>query len=157
MTIRSRACTLMSTIAMAHVACGQGLPAPTRTAYKCELAGKVTYSDAPCLNAKKVELEPTRGLSATSGREMVGPDVRHERHRELMAEAIHPLTGMDSKQVEALGRRRKLKPDAQQACQQLDVDIPVAEAAEKRASQKSLPQAQSTLLTLRRKFVALQC
>jgi hypothetical protein len=33
---------------------------PTRTAFKCVVAGKVTYSDAPCEGAQRVDLQPTR-------------------------------------------------------------------------------------------------
>jgi len=45
------------------------LPEPTRTVFKCEEAGKVTYSDAPCLGAQKVDVQPTRGLNKSSGTE----------------------------------------------------------------------------------------
>lgn len=135
----------------------QSLPAPSRTAFKCEVNGKVTYSDAPCLGAKKVELEPTRGLNSGVGAVLPGKDVRREREREILAEAIQPLTGMDSKQHETFGRRFKLPPDVKQACSKLDRQIPSAEAEEKGAAKADLPPLQSKLLVLRSKYRELKC
>lgn len=60
---------------------------PSRTVYKCEAAGKVTYSDEPCAGAVRVEVEPTRGLNKSSGSERTGADVARERRREGIAEA----------------------------------------------------------------------
>jgi hypothetical protein len=51
------------------------LPAPSRTAFKCEVAGKVVYSDSPCLGAQKIDVEPTRGLNKSTGRKLIGYDV----------------------------------------------------------------------------------
>jgi hypothetical protein len=55
----------------------QSLPAPSRTVYKCEVGGKVTYSDSPCLGATRIDVEPTRGVSKLSGSQRVVslPDV----------------------------------------------------------------------------------
>lgn len=141
------------------------LPAPSRTAFKCEVDGKVSYSDSPCLGAKKVDLEPTRGLnSSVSGKSPLsaspplGADVQRERRREAMAEAIKPITGLDAKQLEIQGQRMKqLSPEARQACARLDRAIPAAEAAEASASKAELPTIQEQLLQLRKRFRELRC
>lgn len=143
------------------------LPAPSRTAFKCEADGKVSYSDSPCLGAKKVDLEPTRGLSSSvsgksplSASPPLGADVQRERQREALAEAIKPITGLDAKQFDIQGRRLKqLSPEARQSCARLDRAIPAAEAAEASASasKASLPAAQEHLLQLRRRFRELRC
>ncbi len=138
-------------------AIAKSLPAASRTAYRCEADGKVTYSDAPCLGAKKVELEPTRGLNAGGGVVTPGADVRHERESEMFAEAVRPVTGMDAKQLATFGRRSKLAPGAQQACLKLDRDIPTVEAEEKNASKASLLAIQSRLLALRSRYRELRC
>jgi hypothetical protein len=57
------------------VAEAQKLPAPTREVLRCEVNGKVSYSDAPCLGASKVNVEPTIGLDKSSGRVRTGADV----------------------------------------------------------------------------------
>lgn len=94
----------------------QGLPSPSRTLFKCVIGGKVSYSDSPCLGAEKIDIEPTRGVSKLSGSERIGNDVRREQHRELIAEAIRPIAGMDAKQMDIFGRRMKLTPDAPREC-----------------------------------------
>jgi len=135
----------------------QTLPNPTRTAYKCEVQGKTHYSDQPCLGAKRLELEPTRGLSKSSGKEMVGKDVLHERSRESLAEAVRPLTGLDPKQFETETRRYKMTPEAKQECAVLDRSIPQYESLLKFDSQPALQRREETLFQLRSRYVKLRC
>lgn len=136
----------------------QKLPSTTRTVFKCEVAEKVTYSDAPCLGATKIDVEPTRGLNKSSGRELIGNDIRREQNREIVAEAIRPITGMDAKQLDERGRRMSLSADAQRECRLLDTEIPTTERKEKRAVQtKDLIDVQAQLFELRHRFRALRC
>lgn len=135
----------------------QKLPSTSRSVFKCEVAGRVVYSDAPCLGAQKIDVEPTRGLSKTSGREQVGNDVRHEQYREIVADALHPLTGMDAKQLDVQGRRMKLTLDEQLECRRLDAQIPAAEKQEKLVKQQALADVQAQLLRMRRSFRELGC
>jgi hypothetical protein len=151
---------LIATASLAFVsmhAYSQKLPPTSRAVFKCEVAGKVVYSDAPCLGAQKIDVEPTRGLSKTSGREQVGNDVRREQHREMFAEAIRPLTGMDAKQLDVQGRRMKLTADAQRECRLLDAEIPDAEKQEKLVKQKALLDVQAQLFRMRRSFREQGC
>ena len=135
----------------------QRLPPPSRTVFKCEVAGKTVYSDSPCLGAKKVDVEPTRGVSKLSGRERIGPDVRREQYHETMADALRPLTGMDAKQLDTYGRRMKLIPDDQQECRQLDLRMPAAENEEKLAKGRALQDVQASLFHMRRRFREVGC
>ena len=57
----------------------QKLSPVSRTVFKCQVAGKTVYSDSPCLGAKQIDVEPTRGLNQTSGRVRVGADVAREQ------------------------------------------------------------------------------
>ena len=128
----------------------QSLPPPSRTVYRCEEAGKIRYSDSPCLGARRIDVEPTRGFDRSTGRELFGHDVRTERNREMFAEAIRPLTGMDARQLDKAGRRMKLSPDAQRECQRLDREIPLTKQAERQALQPhALAAARETLHGLR--------
>lgn len=133
------------------------LPAPSRTVFKCQSDGKVVYSDSPCLGAQKIDVEPTRGLNKSTGRELLGSDVRKEQHRETIAAAIQPITGMDAKQFGTFGRRMKLSPEAQKECKQLDIKIPIAEQEEKQAKPEALAKSQSELLILRKRFREIKC
>jgi hypothetical protein len=151
---------LIATASLAFIslqAYSQKLPPTSRSVFKCEVAGKVVYSDAPCLGAQKIDVEPTRGLSKTSGREQVGNDVRHEQFREMFADGVRPLTGMDAKQLDVQGRRMKLTPDAQAECRRLDAEIPAAEKQEKLVKQQALLEVQAQLFRMRRGFREQGC
>jgi hypothetical protein len=139
-------------------ASAQPLPPPSRTVYKCEDGGKVHYSDVPCLGAQKLVVEPTRGLNKSSGKELVGQDVLTERRREALADALNPATGQTAEEFARGGRRTRLTQEGLRRCQQLDRDLPRAEAAE----QAALPgearrTAQQRLLVLRTAFRERRC
>ncbi len=153
------ATTLTVSIAFTtNQALAQKLPPTTRTVFKCDVAGKVVYSDAPCLGATKIDVEPTRGLNKSSGRELIGNDIRREQNREIVAEAVRPITGMNAKQLDTQGRRMKLSADAQRECRRLDSEIPATEIEEKRAPHtKDLVDVQERLLHLRHSFKGLRC
>lgn len=131
------------------VAVAQPMPPASRTVYRCEVEGRVVYTDTPCLAARKVDVEPTRGLDASSGRTRVGADVRLEQQRERTAEQFKPLTGMDAPALDRETRRLRLSPQDRRACRELDRDIPAAEDAERRAEPQALPAAQRRLYQLR--------
>jgi hypothetical protein len=135
----------------------QKVPPPSRTVFKCEVHGKVVYSDSPCLGATKINVEPTRGLNRSSGQEQVGKDVRNERLNEVFAEAVRPITGKDAKQQAVATRRFKLPPEAQRECRQLDLDMQRQEAAERTSSTYALPEVKKQLLASRSRSRALGC
>lgn len=140
------------------VALAQGLPPPSRTVYRCEVDGKVHYSDAPCLGARKVDVEPTRGLNQSAGRPLVGQDVQRERQREAFADSVRPLTGMNAQQLDKAGRRQKLSPARQQQCLSWDQQIPAAESAERAAKAGAdLAAAQRRLFELRAAYREAGC
>lgn len=66
---------LACSIVLAVAAFAQSLPPPSRTVFKCEEAGKVVYSDSPCLGARQIDVEPTRGVNQITGKRLTGPDV----------------------------------------------------------------------------------
>jgi hypothetical protein len=135
------------------------LPPPTRTVYKCEDGKKTHYSDTPCVGATQVDVTPTRGLNSSSGREMVGADVRREQSHEQFAAAVRPLTGLSDQALAQRGRRLQLTAEAQQACARLDQALPMAEQAE-RAEKKGtgeLKAAQINLFARRKQFRDLRC
>jgi len=137
--------------------CAQKLPPTSRTVFKGVVAGKTVYSDSPCLGAQKIDVEPTRGLNKSSGRVQEGNDVRREQHREIVADAIRPVTGMDAKQLDSQGRRMKLTAEVQRECRRLDSEIPIAEQEEKRVDLQALVDVQAQLLRMRRSFREQGC
>jgi hypothetical protein len=134
-----------------------GLPAPSRTAFKCVVGKSTIYSDAPCVGAARVDLQPTRGLDKSSGREIVGADVRRERNREQIAEAIRPLTGKSNQEFETYGRRMSLPASAKSECASLDASIPHEEAEERKAGDAERTAKQQKLFALRSRYRQLAC
>jgi hypothetical protein len=135
----------------------QSLPPPSRIMYKCVVKGTTTYSDTPCLGATRMDVEPTRGISKLSGTDRIGNDVARERYRENLAEALHPLTGMDGKQFATATRRYPLSGTAKLECRQLDESMPVMEDEEKRVAQPMLRDVQTRLYRMRLRFKELGC
>lgn len=138
--------------AVMTVSSAQTLLAPSRSVYKCSTNGVTSYSDAPCLGAERLEIEPTRGVGRKEGR-----DVHQERHREMIAEAVRPLTGLNAQQLDVQGRRMKLSPDSQRECRVLDAQIPNAEREEGRAAGERLTLIKASLFTLRQRQRELRC
>lgn len=136
---------------------GQQLPAPSRTMYKCTNDKVVSYSDKPCLGAERLVVVPTRGVNKLSGKERIGKDVAREQHREMIAEAIKPLTGMSPAQFEIAARRSRLGSLAQTECRQLDPVLLQTEAAEATADKSTRPAVQYHLFTLRKRYTELGC
>jgi hypothetical protein len=130
----------------------QSLPGPSRTVFKCTVAGKIQYSDSPCLGAEKLEIDPPRGIGKHAG-----ADVQRERNREMMADAIKPLTGMNAKPLDADGKRMQLPLEAQRECRSLDMQVPELERAQVALSGTQRDTAAKQLLSLRQRQRELRC
>jgi hypothetical protein len=133
------------------------LPNPSRTVFKCEVGGKVLYSDDPCLGAKRIDVEPTRGLDKSSGKRMIGKDVGREKSREAFVEALRPVTGQDQAQHATAVRRINLSSSAKAECRTLDGGISDAEALEQSTAAGARLAVQRDLLNLRKRYRELGC
>ena len=131
----------------ASVSLAQVIPVPTRTVYKCNVNGKISYSDSPCVGAQRLDIEPSRGVGKRAGH-----DVQREQHREMLADALRPLTGMDAKQFDTHGRRMKLSPEAQRECRALDTGIPEAERDEVRSIGEQREMEKVRLFSMRKRY-----
>ena len=136
---------------------GTTLPKPSRTVYKCAVAGKVVYTDDPCVGAQLVNVEPTRGLNKSTGRELTGADVRREKQNEVFAEALKPITGKTPKQMEVQRNRVFISAQAQAECANLDSEIARNEAHEKAVSIALRAPVQHELFVLRARHRELRC
>jgi len=125
--------------------------------YKCTANKVISYSDKPCLGAERLVVTPTRGVSKLSGKEKIGADELYERHREQMADALRPISGMTREEYALYGRRIKLSAAAQQECRQLDPLQLRLEAQEKAAEKTEKPSIQHELFILRQRYTELGC
>lgn len=135
----------------------QSLPAASRTVYKCTVNNKIVYTDEPCLGAQVVDVEPTRGLNKSTGRELTGADVAREKRNELLADAVKPLTGLSPQQMEVRTRRIKLSGEAQAECGKLDRTIAQSEADERASSGEAKTSIQRQLFVMRQRSRELRC
>ena len=144
-------------LALSSVAQTVELPDPNRTVYRCEEAGKVLYSDAPCLAGQKVDVQPTRGLNKSSGSERVGKDVRDERTTEMIGAAIRPITGMSVEQRAVYHRRFKLSPASKAECALLDRRLLGLETAERESIGVEKAEIQRQLFESRSRAREIGC
>lgn len=148
---------LTALAATCQLALGQRLPAPSREVYRCELDGQVSYSNTPCLGARRVDVEPTRGLNKSSGKDRTGADVRKERNNEMMADALRPVFGESATQRARRHHRARLDPIARAACERLDASLPPLEHKQNQVAKADLSRADERLLIERQQFQRLGC
>jgi len=132
-------------------------PANNRIVFKCTVDGTVVYSDNPCLGAQVLNVQPTRGLNKSTGKEVTGRDVMLEKNHEAFVNAVELLTGMDLNQFDEAKRRIYMTGKQKTECVQLDNDIVSAQSHEKVASKDALPGIQSNLVNMRTKYRGSGC
>jgi len=127
--------------------------------YRCDVDGKVNFTDEPCVGAKRVEVTPTQGLDKWSGTSRKGQDVqRSERNRQL-DQALRPLTGKSHEEMNVSRRRfaNHLTAEEHAECKILDISLAQLERRESRATGDELKAVQADLLRDRRRFRELKC
>ncbi|MHB1114850.1 MAG: DUF4124 domain-containing protein [Acidovorax defluvii] len=125
--------------------------------YRCETAGKVSYSDAPCVGAKEIDATPTQGMDKMTGTSRKGADVRRDEHNALMADALKPLTGMSPEQYRVYKHRFKLSPRDKAECARLDTELPVLKRRAATAPPGDKALADVELYKARKQFNDLNC
>lgn len=121
------------------------------------VAGKTVYTDDPCIGAQRVNVEPTRGMNKSTGRELTGADVRREKQNEVFADAVKPITGKTAKQMEVQRHRAFFSAQAQAECANVDIEIATMEGQEKAISVESKAPVQRELFALRKRHRELKC
>lgn len=96
---------LVATVALPAFAQTIKVPPTSRTVFKCKVDGKVVYSDNPCLGAEVLNIQPTRGMNQSTGKEVTGRDLMIEKSHEAFVQAIQPVTGMNQQEFDMARRR----------------------------------------------------
>jgi hypothetical protein len=133
------------------------LPAPSRTIYKCQVQGRISYSDEPCLGAQRLNITLTRGVDRLSGPVRTGKDVAQEIRSEQFAKAAQPLTGMSASEFATTVRRNRLSGAAKSECRQLESSIIALEQTEQHTPAAMIAAPQQELYLLRKRYKALGC
>lgn len=140
------ALTLLSSAAVAQV-------------YRCEMNGKISYSDEPCMGAKRVDVRPTRGLDKLSGKSSKGAEVRAEEWNKQAADIFRPVfrETPDQRATRHRRYRNNLTPEETAECYLLDARMGRAEEQERAAKGVDLKQVQQQLLMQRQRHKKLKC
>lgn len=128
-----------------------------KTVYRCETAGRVSYSDAPCVGAQEIDATPTQGMDKMTGKSRKGRDVQRAEYNAAMADAIQPLTGMRAEEYKVYQRRFQLSPADKFECTRLDHRLPGLKQAVQTADPRALAQAEVELYKARKRFNDLNC
>ena len=145
-------------LAACCVAFLQGPPAQAqRPVYRCETAGRASYSDEPCVGAKLVDATPTQGVDKMTGVTRKGADVQRYELDGLKAEALKPLTGMNPDQYRVYKRCFQLSPKDKFDCARLDADLPALTDKAAKARPAERAAAEVDLYKARKHFHDLNC
>jgi len=127
--------------------------------YRCEVNGKISYSDDPCIGAQRVDVTPTRGLDKLSGKSRKGADVRAEELNKHAADVFRPILGETPEQRATRLRRahNHLTPGETAECYLLDTRMTSLEQQEKSSSGAELQRIQQALLKQRQQHRKLKC
>lgn len=151
-------CSLAASLLLAALPVHAQLPAQSRTIYKCEVDGKVAYTDQPCLGAQRLDVVVTRGVDKLSGTVRRGADVAREQRQEGFARALKPLTGMNEQQFATASRRQLLDAGSQRECRTLEASILDNEQRERRSrAREAMDALQHETLALRQRYHKLGC
>ncbi|MDM0058991.1 DUF4124 domain-containing protein [Variovorax fucosicus] len=125
--------------------------------YRCEIQGKVNYSDVPCVGAKTVDVTPTQGADKMSGRSSKGKEVQREEFHITLDNATRPLHGLSHGEMDVRRRRYQLSPADQRQCASLDQQIPELEARATKTTGSARGQADVALYQARKRVFDLKC
>jgi hypothetical protein len=125
--------------------------------YRCEAGGKVSYSDAPCVGARTVDVTPTQGMDKMGGQSRKGAEVQHDEGRKVLDKALQPLTGKSHEDMDVLRRRVNLSPGTRARCGALDGQLAELQGAVAQTSGAEKGRAEVELYKARKSFFDLQC
>ena len=125
--------------------------------YRCESAGRVGYSDAPCVGATEIDATPTQGMDKMTGASRKGADVQRDERNAAMANALKPLTGMTADQYRVHKHRFKLSASEKAECVRLDNSLPTLKQRAATASTNGKAMAEVDLYKARKLFNDLNC
>jgi len=128
-----------------------------KSVYRCETAGRVSYSDAPCVGATEIDATPTQGMDKMTGKSRKGNDVQRAERNAAFAEAIQPLSGMNADEYRVYQHRFKLSPADKLECARLDNRLPALNKSVQAAAAHDLAQAEVDLYKARKRFNDLNC
>jgi len=125
--------------------------------YRCESAGKIGYSDAPCVGATTVDVTPTQGADKLTGSSRKGKEVRTTEFHNVLDKSLQRITGKSHDEMDVMRRRFKRNAQDQSECTRLDGQLPDLEGASASATGGAKGRADVALYQARKRFFDLKC
>ncbi|RYH61131.1 MAG: DUF4124 domain-containing protein [Alcaligenaceae bacterium] len=129
----------------------------TPPVYRCETAGKISYSDSPCVGAKVIDATPNEGVDKMSGKSRKSTELQRTQLNRSIDDALKPLTGKTRDEMDVMRHRVKLQPREQGECRQLDGRLPELETGAGRDTGPAKAKADVALYQARKRYFDLGC
>ena len=147
---------IIATLAMA--AClSMTLPAMAQQVYRCEVNGKVSYSNEPCQGAKVVNTTPAQSSDKTSDQQQKNLDTLKAELERNNATKTRALAAKTPEDPEVAKRRENLTPLAKHSCSLLDQSLPQLRENAAHGTPENKEKADIQLYKARKAFQDLRC
>jgi hypothetical protein len=133
------------------------LASAAQPVYRCETAGKVSYSDSPCVGAQVIDATPNEGVDKMSGKSRKSSALQRTELNRAMDDALKPLTGKSRDEMDVLRHRVRLSSQEQMECARLDRQLPSLESDTQTRDTKTKAEADVRLYQTRKRYFDLKC
>lgn len=147
----------LSRFAWLCVALGLPYTVMAQQVYRCEVNGKVSYSNEPCQGAKVVNTTPAQSSDRTSGQQRKDMDALKAELERNNATKTRALTAKAPEDPEVARRRENLTPLAKHSCSLLDQSLPQLRENAAHGTPENKEKADIQLYKARKAFQDLRC
>ena len=147
----------LSRFALLCVALGLPYTVMAQQVYRCEVNGKVSYSNEPCQGAKVVNTTPAQSSDRTSGQQRKDMDALKAELERNNATKTRALAAKTPEDPEVAKRRENLTPLAKHSCSLLDQSLPQLRENAAHGTPENKEKADIQLYKARKAFQDLRC
>ena len=143
--------------ALLCVALGLPYSVTAQQVYRCEVNGKVSYSNEPCQGAKLVKTPPAQSSDKTPAQHQKDMDTLKAELERNTATKTRALAAKAPEDPEVAKRRENLTPLAKHSCSLLDQSLPQLRENAAHGTPESKEKAGIQLYKARKAFQDLRC
>lgn len=139
------------------VALGLPYTVMAQQVYRCEVNGKVSYSNEPCQGAKLVKNPPAQSSDRTPAQHQKDIDTLKAELERNNATKTRALAAKAPEDPEVAKRRENLTPLAKHSCSLLDQSLPQLRENAAHGTPENKEKAEVQLYKARKAFQDLRC
>ena len=143
--------------ALLCVALGLPYTVTAQQVYRCEVNGKVSYSNEPCQDAKLVKTPPAQSSDKTPAQHQKDMDALKAELERNNATKTRALAAKAPEDPEVAKRRENLTPLAKHSCSLLDQSLPQLRENAAHGTPENKEKAEVQLYKARKAFQDLRC